>query len=83
MLYFSQIFISVVKKMVALSALLEKYGDILREEINVKELELFVSDTPIVKIFKPLGNQLSAKFGKDTGQIIANGKQGNVREVAS
>jgi len=42
--------------------LLEKYGDILKEEINVKEIDLFVSDTPIEKIFKPLGSQLSAKF---------------------
>lgn len=34
-----------------------------------------------MKVFKPLGSQLSAKFGKDTGQIIANGKQGNIREL--
>jgi hypothetical protein len=68
--------------MSSLEELLEKYGDILKEEINVKEVDLFVSDTPIVKVFKPLGGQLSAKFGKDTGQIITNGKQGNVRENA-
>jgi isoleucyl-tRNA synthetase len=68
--------------MVSLDLLLEKYEDILKEEVNVKELGLFVSDGPIVKVFKPLGSQLSAKFGKDTGQIIANGKQGNVRENA-
>jgi isoleucyl-tRNA synthetase len=67
--------------MLTANELLTKYNDILTEEINVKETGLFVSDTPIVKIFKPLGNQLSAKFGKDTGQIIANGKQGNVREI--
>ncbi|MDR0608166.1 MAG: DUF5915 domain-containing protein [Candidatus Peribacteria bacterium] len=67
--------------MFTLEALLEKYGDIIKEEINVKEVDLFISDTPIVKIFKPLGSQLSVKFGKDTGQIIANGKQGNVREI--
>jgi hypothetical protein len=40
--------------MSALSPLLEKYGEILKEEINVKELDLFVSRTPVVKIFKPL-----------------------------
>ncbi len=61
--------------------LLEKYGDILREEINVKEISPFSSETPIIKVYKPLGSQLSEKFGKDTGQIIANGKQGNVREI--
>ncbi|MDR3168588.1 MAG: DUF5915 domain-containing protein [Candidatus Peribacteria bacterium] len=69
--------------MLTLATLLEKYGDIIKEEINVKDIDLFVSDTPIVKIFKPLGGQLSAKFGKDTGQIITNGKQGNVREIES
>lgn len=66
--------------MINLEALLEKYGDILKEEVNVKELGIFVSEGPIVKIYKPLGNQLSAKFWKDTGQIIANGKKGNVKE---
>ncbi|MBQ7074275.1 hypothetical protein IJM86_04365 [bacterium] len=48
--------------MINLEALLEKYGDILKEEVNVKELGIFVSEGPIVKIYKPLGNQLSAKF---------------------
>ena len=61
--------------------LLEKYGEIIKEEVNVKEIWSFSSDKPLVKIFKPLGSQLSAKFGKDTGQIIANGKQGNIREL--
>jgi hypothetical protein len=54
LLYSSQIFILLVKKMPALSTLLEKYGDILKEEINVKELDSFVSDTPIIRVFKPL-----------------------------
>lgn len=61
--------------------LLEKYGEIIKEEVNVKEIWPFSSDKPLVKVFKPLGSQLSAKFGKDTGQIIANGKQGNIREL--
>ena len=61
--------------------LLEKYGEIIKEEVNVKEIWSFSSDKPLVKVFKPLGSQLSAKFGKDTGQIIANGKQGNIREL--
>lgn len=61
--------------------LLEKYGEIIKEEVNVKEIWPFSSDNPLVKVFKPLGSQLSAKFGKDTGQIIANGKQGNIREL--
>ncbi len=61
--------------------LLEKYGEIIKEEVNVKEIWTFSSEKPLVKVFKPLGSQLSAKFGKDTGQIIANGKQGNIREL--
>lgn len=60
---------------------LQKYGDIIKEEVNVKEIWPFESETPITKIFKPIGSQLSAKFGKDTGQIIVNGKQGNIREL--
>lgn len=61
--------------------ILTKYADILREEINVKEITDFSSDQPIVKVFKPLWGQLSAKFWKDTWQIISNGKQWNVREL--
>ena len=34
-----------------------------------------------LKIYKPLWGQLSAKFWKDTWQIIANWKQWNVREI--
>lgn len=61
--------------------LLKKYWDIIKEEVNVKEISSFSSDKPIVKVFKPLGSQLSAKFWKDTGQIIANGKQWNIKEL--
>ena len=61
--------------------LLNKYWDIIKEEINVKDVEIYQSDKPITKIYKPLWGQLSAKFGKDTWQIIANWKQWNVREI--
>ena len=61
--------------------LLKKYGDIIKEEINVKDVEIYQSDKPITKIFKPLWGQLSVKFWKDTWQIIANWKQWNVREI--
>lgn len=61
--------------------LLKKYWDIIKEEINVKDVEIYQSDKPITKIYKPLWGQLSAKFGKDTWQIIANWKQGNVCEI--
>ena len=61
--------------------LLEKYWDIIKEEINVKDVDIYQSDKPITKVFKPLWWQLSAKFWKDTWQIIANWKQWNVREI--
>lgn len=61
--------------------LLDKYWDIIKEEINVKNVDIYQSDKPIVKVFKPLWSQLSVKFWKDTWQIIANGKQWNVREI--
>ena len=61
--------------------LLDKYGDIIKEEINVKDVAIYQSDKPITKVFKPLWGQLSAKLGKDTWQIIVNWKQWNVREI--
>jgi hypothetical protein len=34
--------------------LIDKYGDIIKEEINVKDVEIYQSDKPITKIYKPL-----------------------------
>ena len=34
--------------------LLGKYGDIIKEEINVKDVDIYQSDKPITKVFKPL-----------------------------
>ncbi len=60
--------------------LLNKYGDIIKEEVNVKKIEELDGSMKITKIFKPIGSQLSAKFGKDTGKIIQYGKQGNIKD---
>ena len=68
-------------KMVNEQELLKKYWEIIKEEVNVKEISSFSSDKPLVKVYKPLGSQLSAKFWKETGQIIANGKQWNIKEL--
>jgi hypothetical protein len=46
--------------------ILEKYENIIKEEINVKEVSSFKQEVKIKKIFKPIGFKLSAKFGKDT-----------------
>ncbi|HRU50518.1 MAG TPA: DUF5915 domain-containing protein [Candidatus Absconditabacterales bacterium] len=60
---------------------LDKYGNIIKEEINVKDIETFDDSIKITKIFKPLGSALSAKFSKDTGNIIKYGKMGNITEL--
>lgn len=62
-------------------ALLNKYADIIKEEVNVKHIEELDDSLKIQKTFKPIGSQLSAKFGKDTGKIIQYGKQGNIRDA--
>lgn len=62
--------------------LLSKYGDIIKEEINVKDIVALDASIKITKIFKPLGNKLSSKYAKDTGKIIQFGKQGNIKEAS-
>ncbi|MCX6825100.1 MAG: DUF5915 domain-containing protein [candidate division SR1 bacterium] len=62
-------------------ALLKKYEDIIKEEVNVKSIEDLDDSIKIQKTFKPIGSQLSAKFGKDTGKIIQFGKQGNIKDA--
>lgn len=65
----------------ATQELLDKYGDIIKEEVNIKEIEWFDDSIKITKIFKPIGSQLSAKFGKDTWKIIQYGKQWNIKDA--
>jgi isoleucyl-tRNA synthetase len=60
--------------------LLKKYEDIIKEEINIKEIKSLDNSLKVKKIFKPIGGQLSAKFGKDTGKIIQFGKMGNIKQ---
>lgn len=64
-----------------LDYILDKYGDIVKEEINVKYIKGFGDDVKITKVFKPLWSALSAKFGKDTGNIIKFGKMWNIEEL--
>ena len=61
--------------------LLKKYGEIIKEEVNVKKIDPMDDSMKITKIFKPIWSQLSAKFGKDTGKIIQYGKQGNIKDA--
>ena len=57
--------------------LIEKYGDIIKEELNIKEIADLQGEHR--KQIKPLGSKLSAKFGKDTGRIIQLGKEGKIK----
>lgn len=61
--------------------ILKKYGEIIKEEVNIKSIEEMDDSLKIQKVFKPIGSQLSAKFGKDTGKIIQYGKQGNIKDA--
>lgn len=62
------------------TSFLNKYEDIIKEELNIKEIGTLENSTKISKIIKPLGSKLSAKFGKDTGRIIQLGKEGKIKE---
>ncbi len=64
-----------------LDYILDKYGDIIKEEINVKDTKWFGDDVKITKIFKPVWSQISSKFGKDTWNIIKFGKMWNIKEL--
>jgi len=57
----------------------QKYWDIIKEEVNVKNISSFPSDINIKKIYKPVWKSISEKFGKDTGQIINFAKTWNVQ----
>lgn len=58
--------------------LLDKYKSIIQEEVNVKEISLLPDDIDVQISYAPIGSQLAEQFGKQTGQIIAAAKQGNV-----
>ena len=59
---------------------LSKYEDIIKEELNIKEITEMWWENTFSKQIKPLGSKLSAKFGKDTGRIIQLGKEGKIKE---
>ena len=60
--------------------ILNKYWEIIKEEINVKDISPLSWGGEIKKIFKPIGSQISAKFGKDTWNVIKFGKMWNIKE---
>lgn len=65
-----------------LDTILNKYWDIIKEEVNVKEIVDLSSEwLSIKKVFKPIGSQISSKFGKDTWNIIKYGKMWHIEEL--
>ncbi len=59
---------------------LDKYWEIIKEEINVKKISSLENWWDIKKIFKPIWSQISAKFGKDTWNVIKFGKMWNIKQ---
>jgi hypothetical protein len=45
-----------------LKYLLSKYGDIIKEEVNVKQLEIMPEDVKVEKIYVPIGSMISKKY---------------------
>lgn len=59
------------------TAFLEKYTQIIAQEVNVKQVSLLWWDTQFKQTYSPVGRELSADFGKDTWRIIWAAKSWN------
>lgn len=57
--------------------LLKKYGAIIAEEVNVKEVTVLDESVTVTITYIPLGQKLWGVFGKDTSVIIGAAKDGN------
>lgn len=56
---------------------LEKYKDIIAQEVNVKEVSFISNNIHFKQTFSPIGRELSSDFGKDTWRIIWAAKSWN------
>lgn len=54
--------------------LLQKYGEIIAEEVNVKEVTFLDEKVTVTVTYIPLGQKIGALFGKDTSNVIAAAK---------
>ncbi|MCH2188915.1 class I tRNA ligase family protein, partial [Candidatus Gracilibacteria bacterium] len=59
----------------------EYYKDIIKEELNVKEVLVVDSSSIAQKICKPNGRLIGPKFGKDVKTIISQAKAGRFEEI--
>ena len=57
------------------------YKDIIKEELNVKQVLTVDSSTIASKICKPNGRLIGPKFGKDVKDIMKAAKSGNFEEI--
>ena len=57
------------------------YKDIIKEELNVKEVLVVDSSSIAQKICKPNGRLIGPKFGKDVKTIISQAKVGHFEEI--
>lgn len=57
------------------------YKNIIKEELNVKEVFVVDSSTIAQKICKPNGRLIGPKFGKDVKEIMTQAKSGNFEEI--
>ncbi len=61
----------------------EYFKDILKEELNVKEVLVVDGSTIASKICKPNGRAIGPKFGKDVKFIMSEAKAGNFEELSN
>lgn len=54
--------------------MLQKYGEIIAEEVNVKEVTLLDNTVVVVVTYIPLWQKIGGVFGKDTSAVIAAAK---------
>ncbi len=64
-----------------LKYILSKYGDIIKEEVNVKQIDSFDWQLNIEKQYVPEWRKISSKFWKDTWKIIKFAKMWNIEEL--
>jgi isoleucyl-tRNA synthetase len=57
------------------------YKNIIKEELNIKEVLEVDSSSIAKKICKPNGRLIGPKFGKDVKQIMTEAKSGNFEEI--
>jgi len=57
--------------------LLQKYGEIIAEEVNVKEVTFLDEKVTVTVTYIPLGQKIGSLFGKDTSNVIAAAKAWN------